>query len=94
MVWGSPTCGPFSATQNINQNTPIIAKNLSLSDLRNEIEQITGEMISSKNNEYLNNVGFVRKTINAEIILQTKEKKQSNTIAKFESDVVIYAKQV
>ena len=22
MVWGSPTCGPFSAAQNMNQNTP------------------------------------------------------------------------
>ena len=70
--------------QNINQKTTIIAKNLSLSDLRNEIEQITGEMISSKNNEYLNNVAFVSKSINAEIKLQTKEKKQWNSIAKFE----------
>ncbi len=70
--------------QNINQNTPVIAQNLSLSDLRNEIEQVTGEMISSKDSEYLNNVAFVSNSIFAEIELQTKEKKQWNSIAKFE----------
>ncbi len=67
-----------------NQNSLVITKNLSLGDLRNEIEQVTGKMISIKDSEYLNNVALVSKSINAEIKLQTKEKKQWNSIAKFE----------
>ena len=67
-----------------NQNSSVITKNLTLGDLRNEIEQVTGTMMSTKDYEYLNNVALVSQSINAEIKLQTKEKKQWNSIAKFE----------
>ena len=67
-----------------NQNSSVITKNLNVSDLRNEIEQVTGKMISTKDYEYLNNVALVSKSIFAEIKLQTQEKKQWNSIAKFE----------